>query len=73
MSKTRVELEKEPEVENPILLEGLAGIGHIGRNSVSYLAEHLGAEKLGEIHSHHFPPYTIINDDHTVEVIRNNL
>ena len=73
MSKTRIELEKEPEVENPVLLEGLAGIGHIGRNSVSYLAEHLGAEKLGEIHSHHFPPYTIINDDHTVEVIRNNL
>lgn len=73
MSKTTIELEKEPEVENPIFLEGLAGIGHIGRNSVSYLAEHLGAEKLGEIHSHHFPPYTIINDDHTVEVIKNNL
>jgi uncharacterized protein (TIGR00162 family) len=73
MSKTTIELDKEPDVENPVFLEGLAGIGHIGRNCVSYLAEHLDAEKIGEVHSHHFPPYTIINDDHTVEVIKNNI
>lgn len=73
MSKTELKLDKEPEVENPLFIEGLAGIGHIGRNTVSYLADNLEAEKIGEIHSHHFPPYTIVNDDKTVKMIKNNI
>lgn len=73
MVKTEIKLDKEPEVENPIFIEGLAGIGHIGRNCVSYLAEHLDAEKIGELHSHHFPPYTIVTDDKTVEIIKNDI
>ncbi len=73
MSQTELKLEEEPEVENPLFIEGLAGIGHIGRNTVSYLADSLEAEKIGEIHSHHFPPYTIVNDDKKVEMIKNNI
>jgi len=73
MKDTRTELDKQPEVENPILIEGLAGIGHIGRNVVSYLSEHLETEKIGEIHSKHFPPYTIVKDDKTVELIKNDI
>jgi uncharacterized protein (TIGR00162 family) len=73
MDTTRVELEKEPEVENAVFIEGLAGIGHIGKTCVSYLADHLNAEKIGELYSHHFPPYTIINDDKTVDLLKNNI
>ncbi|MFB6114808.1 MAG: PAC2 family protein, partial [Candidatus Nanohalobium sp.] len=73
MSQTELKLDKEPDVEKPLFIEGLAGIGHIGRNSVSYLAENLDAEKIGEIHSHHFPPYTVVKDDKTVEMIKNNI
>ncbi|MFB6180531.1 MAG: proteasome assembly chaperone family protein [Candidatus Nanohalobium sp.] len=73
MTKTEVKLEKEPETENPLFIEGLAGIGHIGRNCVSYIADNLEAEKIGEIHSHHFPPYTIVNDEKEVEMIKNNI
>lgn len=73
MKDTQTEFEEQPNVENPILIEGLAGIGHIGRNVVSYLAEHLEAQKIGEIHSKHFPPYTIVAEDKTVELIKNNI
>lgn len=73
MSQTELKLEKEPEVENPLFIEGLAGIGHIGRNCVSYIADNLEAEKIGEIHSHHFPPYTIVSDDKKVKMIKNNI
>lgn len=73
METTRVELDKEPTVENPVFIEGLAGIGHIGKTCVSYLADHLGAEKIGELYSHHFPPYTIINDDKTIDLLKNNI
>lgn len=70
---TRVQLEKEPDVENPVFVEGLAGIGHIGKTTVSYLADHLEAEKIGELYSHHFPPYTIVKDDKTVDLLRNDI
>jgi uncharacterized protein (TIGR00162 family) len=73
METTRVELEKELTVENPVFVEGLAGIGHIGKTCVAYLSDHLDAEKVGEVYSHHFPPYTIIKDDKTVELLRNNI
>lgn len=70
---TEIKLEKELELENPLFIEGLAGIGHIGRNCVSYLAENLGAEKVGELHSHHFPPYTIVEDDKTLKALQNDI
>jgi uncharacterized protein (TIGR00162 family) len=73
MTTTRVELDEEPDVENPIFVEGLAGIGHIGRNTVSYLADSTEAERIGEIKSQYFPPHTIVNDDKTVEPIKNEI
>lgn len=73
METTRVELEKEIDVENPVFVEGLAGIGHIGKTSVAYLADHLDAEEVGELYSHHFPPYTIVHDDKTVDLLRNKI
>jgi len=73
MERTTINIEQEPKVENPVFIEGLAGIGHIGRNTVSYIADQTGAKKFGEIKSHHFPPHTVINDDATVEVIKNKL
>ena len=73
MDKTKIEFEREPDVENPVFIEGLAGIGHIGKTTVSYLADHLDAEKIGELHSHHFPPYTIVDDEKTTHLLKNNI
>lgn len=71
--QTKVKLEKELDVENPVFIEGLAGIGHIGKTTVSYLADHLNAERVGELYSHHFPPYTIVKDNKTVDLLRNDI
>lgn len=73
MKTTRIEMDKEFDVENPVFVEGLAGIGHIGRNVVSYVAEHTDSEKIGAIYSHHFPPFTMVRDDKTVDTIKNNI
>ncbi len=70
---TKIVLEKDVEVEKPLLIEGLAGIGHVGRNCVSFLAEKLEAEKIGELQSHHFPPYTIVNDNKVLESLKNDI
>lgn len=70
---TRIEMEKDFDVDKPVFIEGLAGIGHIGRNVVSYIADHTEAEKVGEIYSHHFPPFAMVTDDKTVETIKNTI
>lgn len=64
-------MQENIQAENPVVIEGLAGIGHIGTTTVSYLADHLDAKEKGEIHSHHFPPYTLVNDDNTVHLMNN--
>ena len=73
MGKTTIKMTAEQETENPIFIEGLAGVGHIGRNTVSFVAESMEARKIGEIHSHHFPPYAIVSDKRTINTIKNDI
>ena len=70
---TQINIEQDLDVENPVFIEGLAGIGHIGKTTVAYLADHLEAERVGELYSHHFPPYTIVKDNKTVDLLRNDI
>lgn len=70
---TNVLLEDEPELEDPVFIEGLTGIGHIGRTAVDYLIDHLDATKFGEVLSHHFPHWTIVDDDSQLDILKNEL
>ncbi|MCK4554981.1 MAG: proteasome assembly chaperone family protein [Candidatus Aenigmarchaeota archaeon] len=62
MSDTKIIITgKKPTLKNAILVEGLPGIGYVGRNAVAYLIEELGAVKFAELSSHHFPPVVLID------------
>ncbi|RLJ06221.1 MAG: proteasome assembly chaperone family protein [Candidatus Aenigmatarchaeota archaeon] len=52
---------EEPELKNPILIEGLPGVGNVGRIAVSYLAEKLEAKKFAEIYSDSFFPLAVVS------------
>ncbi len=68
---TTLIIDEKPELDNPIFIEGLTRIGHIGRTVVSYLVDHLEAEKFGELLSHHFPHWTIVDDDKELDILKN--
>lgn len=70
---TTLLLDEEPELEDPLFIEGLTGIGHIGRTAVDYLIDQLGAEKFGEILSHHFPHWAIVDEDKQLDLLKNEL
>jgi uncharacterized protein (TIGR00162 family) len=70
---TEIITKEDPDLENPIFIEGLTGIGHIGRTAVDYLIDHLDATEFAEIISHHFPHWTIVDDDKTLDILRNEL
>jgi len=68
-------LKKQEEVglKNPVFIEGLPGIGHVGKLVADHLVNELKAEKVVEIYSHHFPPQVMVLEDGTVRMPKNEI
>jgi len=62
---------KVPKLKNPILIEGLPGIGNVGKLAVEHLIDSIHASKFAEIYSKDFPPQVFINPDGTIELVKN--
>ncbi len=61
MRKTTVIVRREVKLNDPILIEGLPGLGLVGRMSVRYLVKQLNAELFAKLYSPHFPYYVIVD------------
>jgi uncharacterized protein (TIGR00162 family) len=66
-----LEITQKPKIENPILIEGLPGIGYVGRIAAKYLISELGAEKFAILHSGHFQPQVIIKKSGMIQTMKN--
>ena len=64
-------VEDKPKLKDPIFIEGLPGIGNVGKLAVEHLIEVTKAKKFAEIHSKDFPPQVFINSDGTVKLVNN--
>lgn len=62
---------KGRQLKDPILIEGLPGIGQVGKLVAEYMIHQLGAEKIGEIHSIYFPPQVILDENGLARLVRN--
>jgi hypothetical protein len=62
---------KKPKLKNPIFIEGLPGIGNVGKVAVEHLIEMVGAKKFAEVYCKDFPPQVFINPDGTVKLVNN--
>lgn len=56
------------QLKNPVLIEGLPGMGNVGKIAVDYLIDVLKARKVFEITSNDLPHCVFINDDNLVEL-----
>jgi uncharacterized protein (TIGR00162 family) len=59
--KTIIKENNEITTEDPILIEGLPGLGMVGKIATRYLIKTLDATKFAILHSPHFPYYVIVN------------
>lgn len=73
MKETLVRRVKETTLKDPILVEGLPGVGHVGKLVADHLVEELKAEKVIEIFSPHFPPQVMVQEDGTIKQVRNEI
>ena len=63
-----VQSGKTPKLNNPVLIEGLPGIGNVGKIAVDFLIDELKAKKLYEITSYTFPHSVFVNEDNLIEL-----
>ena len=59
---------KKPKLKNPILIEGLPGIGNVGKVAIDFIIEALDAKKIYELFSYTFPHSVFVNEDNLVEL-----
>jgi uncharacterized protein (TIGR00162 family) len=64
-------ITKKPKLNNPLLIEGLPGIGNVGKLAVEHLIDCINAVKFAELYSKDFPPQVFINNDGTVQLVNN--
>ena len=59
---------KTPKLNKPLFIEGLPGIGNVGKIAVDFLIEELKAQKLCSFFSHKFPHSVFVNENNLVEM-----
>lgn len=57
----------------PILIEGLPGIGLVGKLAAEHLVRELKAEKIAEIYSPHFPHQVLMKRNGTLRMLKNKV
>jgi hypothetical protein len=60
-----------PKLKNPVFVEGLPGVGNVGRIAVGYLLEELKSVKFAELMSSHFMPFVLIHQSSAVHILKN--
>ena len=62
MDEFDIESVAEPELSDPVLVEGLPGVGHVGKLAAEHLVEELDSELVRRVYSTHFPPQVSVDD-----------
>jgi uncharacterized protein (TIGR00162 family) len=58
------------KLHDPILIEGLPGLGLVGKIAIRYLIKKLKAKKFAHLYSPHFPYFVLVNKKGNVRLLR---
>lgn len=64
---------EEPELNEPILVEGLPGVGNVGKLAAEHLLDQIKAKKFADIISKHFPPQVLVDDEGLAKLVNNEM
>jgi hypothetical protein len=65
MDEFDIEALAEPALSEPVLVEGLPGVGHVGKLAAEHLVEEFDSELVRRVYSTHFPPQVSVEDGRT--------
>jgi len=62
MDEFETEWFAEVDLSEPVFVEGLPGVGHVGKLAAEHLLEEFDSELVCRVHSTHFPPQVTVDD-----------
>jgi uncharacterized protein len=65
--------KEELGLDAPIMLEGLPGVGNVGKLAAEHLISEVKAEKFASIFSKYFPPQVMVEEDGIARLVSNEL
>jgi uncharacterized protein (TIGR00162 family) len=63
MDEIEIEAVADPTLESPVLVEGLPGVGHVGKLAAEHLLEEQDGQLVRRVYSEHFPPQVTVDDE----------
>jgi uncharacterized protein (TIGR00162 family) len=73
MKDITIEYVETPKLNSPVFIEGLPGVGNVGKLAAEHLLGELKAKKLADIYSKHFPPQVVVDDGGIIRLVGNQL
>jgi hypothetical protein len=73
MENIIIQYLEHPKLHEPILIEGLPGIGNVGKLAAEHLIDEIGAIKFADIYSKYFPPQVFVDDRGVIKLVENEL
>jgi uncharacterized protein (TIGR00162 family) len=70
MKETYIKEFAQIEPNHPVLIEGLPGLGLVGKIALRYLIKQLKAKKIAYLYSPHFPYFVLVNKKGNVRLLR---
>jgi uncharacterized protein (TIGR00162 family) len=65
--------KEKPKLRDPIFVEGLPGVGNVGKLAAEHLVDQLKAVKFVDMFSKYFPPQVLVTDAGTIRLVSNEL
>ncbi|MGD6851588.1 MAG: PAC2 family protein [Candidatus Bathyarchaeia archaeon] len=70
MKETYIKEFAEIQANSPVLIEGLPGLGLVGKIALRYLIKQLKPKKIAYLYSPHFPYFVLVNKKGNVRLLR---
>ena len=68
-----VVFKEKPKLREPVMVEGLPGVGNVGKLAAEHMVDQLKAVKFADVFSKYFPPQVLVNDSGTIRLVSNEL
>ena len=63
MDEIEIEHVERADLDDPVFVEGLPGVGHVGKLVAEHLVEETESQLVARVYSEHFPPQVTVDDD----------
>jgi hypothetical protein len=68
MEEIEIDDVATPDLQDPVLIEGLPGVGHVGKLAAEHLLEEFDGELVRRIYADFFPPQVTLDDESVAEL-----